>query len=141
MWPEGAGAALLTNRRDFMRRAVAVVVVALAGFLISTRAQASELYSIDAFAELYQVSQTSGSATVTGTGTVSPFQTRDLASDTRPGSYRLWTTSADQLVSINPTTGEGTVVGRFNTPLSGMRTLAFDIVTGKLYGMDGAPAA
>jgi hypothetical protein len=53
----------------------------------------------------------------------------------------LWTTSADQLVSIDPATGAGTVVGQFNTPLSGMRTLAFDIVTGKLYGMDGAPAA
>jgi hypothetical protein len=121
-----------------MRWGIAAAV-ALGGLLVSARAQGSALYSIDIGAALYQVSQTNGLATRNGTALASPFSTRDLASDTRPGSYRLWTTSAGQLVSINPATGAGTVVGSFGS--SGMRTLAFDIVAGKLYGGSDGPAA
>jgi hypothetical protein len=116
-----------------MRGAIAVVV-ALAS-LVSTRAQASALYSIDINSRVYQVSQSNGMATTFATAWP-PGGTRDLASDTRPASYRLWTTnSTGELVSINAATGEGTVVGRF-FPTAGvaMRTVAFDIASGKLYG-------
>jgi uncharacterized protein DUF6923 len=117
-----------------MKRGTAAVVV-LGVFLLSARIDASELYSSGIFGSLYRVSQVNGSTTPVGTMVPSPLQTRDLASDTRPGSYRLWTTSGPDLVSVNPATGAGTIVGHFNTPLA-MRALAFDILGGKLYGTD-----
>src|ERR1051325_5294480 len=121
-------------RRDQMKCAIAAVMASVAFFSILGRAQGSALYTIESNAKLYQVSQTTGVATLIGT--TSPVDTADLASDTRPGSYRLWTTNLSrQLVSINPATGAGTVVGAFD-PVNflRMRTLAFDITNGKLYG-------
>jgi hypothetical protein len=113
-----------------------VAVVLLCAFLFSAKAEGSTLYSSGISGSLYQLSQVNGAATKIGT--TSQFQTRDMASDTRPASFRMWTTNtASQLVSIDRTTGAGTVVGVFSVP--GMRALAFDIVGGKLYGLvDGS---
>lgn len=120
-----------------MKRGIAALV-ALAGFVVSARIEGSTLYSSGISAKLYQVSQVNGSGTAIGT--MGSFTTRDLASDTRPGSYRLWTTStAQELISIDPATGVGTSVGQFSPGgFLPMRTLAFDITTGKLYGADDA---
>jgi sugar lactone lactonase YvrE len=61
---------------------------------------------------------------------------RDMASDPRAGSLRLWASSTDQggnLYLIDPSGGGTTLVGHMNTA-SNMRTLAFDVTSGQLYG-------
>ncbi len=85
---------------------------------------------------LYTVDQSTGAVTLIGpTGGAS---TSDLASDTRPGSFRLWGTDQGKLISINPATGAGSVVGTFNTPPGNpISTLSFDSITAKMYGTDG----
>src|SRR3954467_10299097 len=123
-----------------MKRRIASVV-ALGVSLLCANANGSALYSIDIHAQFYQLSQTNGLATPIGTA--STVDTRDLASDTRPASYRLWTTTTlRDLVSIDPATGTGTSVGLFDpVGFLMMRTLAFDIASGKLYGGSDGPAA
>ncbi len=86
--------------------------------------------------QLYTLSQTTGAGTVIGS--ISPMtDIRDIASDTRPEAFAIWGTSqgTGQLFQMNPTTGRGTLVGSYLLPTGQeMRTLAFDIVGGKLYG-------
>jgi hypothetical protein len=60
---------------------------------------------------------------------------RDMASDTRPQIPRLWASSTDtggDLYLVNPA-GGSTLVGHMNTPTN-MRTLAFDGITGRMFG-------
>jgi hypothetical protein len=90
---------------------------------------------------IYTLNQTSGAAALLGRATPMT-DIRDLASDTRPGSFRIWGTSqgTGELFRINPVNGAATRVGNFGLPLNvQMRTLAFDTVSGTLYGTsDGA---
>ena len=91
--------------------------------------------------QLYTLSQETGAASLIGP--VSPMSDiRDMASDTRAGSFTIWGSSqvTGQLYRMNPTTGSGTLVGSYQLPTDQqMRTLAFDVVGGKLYGTsDGA---
>ena len=112
---------------------------------ISVDAPASVMYGAGfARKELYTISQTGGLASPIGL--VAPMtDIRDIASDTRVGSFAIWGTSQStgQLFRMNPTSGSGTLVGPYQLPTGQeMRALAFDVVGGKLYGTsDGASGA
>ena len=113
--------------------------LACLGSIASTVAVASDLYATDANS-LYTINQTTGAATLVGPTGVSSMQ--ELASDTRPGSFRLFTSvgagiGPSSLYTLNPGTGQASLVGTFNLPASSwMNTLAFDSVLGTLYGTD-----
>jgi outer membrane protein assembly factor BamB len=110
--------------------------VCLAGVLLASTAPAalaSDLYGMDrTVPSLYSLDQGTGAATLIGpSGLVDPG---DLASDTRPGSYRVWAVNlAGTLLKVDPATGGTSTVGAFTSP-STIVSLAFDAVTGKLYG-------
>src|SRR5205085_3831479 len=62
----------------------------------------------------------------------------DRASDTRAGSFKLWTVDRsilqnESLYSIDPITGAGTLVGKF-TVSPNPTAIAFDPIAAKLYG-------
>jgi hypothetical protein len=134
-----AGRELSARRTRRLAALVAGVVLAAAacpaalggtGLLFGAEYNQRRLYTIDA-----------------DTGAASPgpvfsngVQLRDLASDTRPGSFRLWgvSTATNELFRIDPATGRVILVGSFGTP-GAMRTLAFDQVTGMLYGTADTP--
>jgi hypothetical protein len=83
---------------------------------------------------LRQLDQTTGQSTTIGL--IGLTSARDMASDTRPQSPRLWATSTDtggDLYLVNAATGGSTLVGHMNTPTN-MRTLAFDVITGRMFG-------
>ncbi len=121
-----------------------LALCALARFISPSTANASELYGMGySTRTLYRLSQTNGAATVIG-GNYPTMTMRDLASDTRPESFRMWATGFNkQLFRINPITGAATLIGTYG--LSGseeIRTLAYDMVGGKLdrYEQCGADA-
>jgi streptogramin lyase len=83
---------------------------------------------------LRQLDQTTGQSTTIGL--IGLTSARDMASDTRPQSPRLWATSTDSggdLYRVDPATGGSTLVGHMNTPTN-IRTLAFDVITGRMFG-------
>lgn len=107
--------------------------VVLAG--LASSAAGSELYAVNAAATgiLHRVDQITGATTLIGnTGYTFPG---DLTSDTRVGSYRIWSPdlTTGTLLTIDPVTGAGASVGPFSSPTT-IVSLAFDITTGKLYG-------
>src|SRR2546429_810372 len=116
-------------------------IASLAIVLISSEASASTLYAVSNNT-LRIIDQVTASQTLVGS--LDPFGfvlggavVVDMTSDIRPDSFRLWAVSPNlpgRLVRINPVTGAATVVGPSinNTPLS---MVAFDSITGKLYGM------
>src|SRR5689334_15725971 len=117
-----------------MKRGIAFVCV-LGSCIATSRCWGSELYSSGySTRALYKLSQTAATATRVG-ATIGPNGLRDLASDTRPESFRLWGTSiTGELYRVDPMTGAGTRVGSFGLPgTEQIRTLAFDTVSGKLY--------
>lgn len=89
---------------------------------------------------LYQLDTATGAATA-GPVLSGAVQLRDLASDTRALSFRLWgvSTTTNELYRVDPATGAVTIVGAFATP-QGMRALAFDPSAGVLYGVTDQPA-
>jgi len=121
------------NPEQGMKWGIAPLLLSIGGFIPSV-ADASVLYGAGYSTKtLYRLSQTTAAATPIG---VMP-QLRDLGSDTRPDSFRLWGTAfSRQLYRLNPATGMGTLVGTFVLPTSTdeIRTLAFDTVSEKLYG-------
>jgi len=113
-----------------------VALGALASFVFQPAAKGSELYGMGyATRTLYRLSQTNGTATAIG-GNYPAMTMRDLASDTRPESFRMWATGFNkQLFRINPITGAATLVGTYGlTGSEEIRTLAYDMVSGKLFG-------
>jgi hypothetical protein len=114
-----------------------VVVVAL----MPATAAASDMYG-SAFdtRQLFKLDQVNGAAMPVGS--VAPMtDIRDMASDTRPDSYRLWATSQStgELFRLNPATGAATRVGLYGLPAGEeIRALAFDTTRGGLYGITGA---
>ena len=116
-----------------------IPLFALFAFLAIPRPSlASTLYATDSTsATLRIIDQTTAAQTVVGTigAGLSPA---DLASDTRSGSFRLWTVdrsifNAEKLYRIDPATGAGTLVGNFGVSPN-PTALAFDPVAAKLYG-------
>ncbi|MBC8106597.1 MAG: hypothetical protein H7Z14_08410 [Anaerolineae bacterium] len=102
---------------------------------VCAAARASDLYGIteSSVPGLYQINQTSGAATLVSTTTIGP---KDLASDTRPGSFRMWAVNgSNQLYTVNPTTGSATIVGSMGVGGGYMESLAFDATTNTLFGM------
>src|SRR3954453_744369 len=91
-----------------------LALFALAGFSFSSSAKASELYGMGYSTRMvYRLSQTNGAATPIG-GNYPINTMRDLASDTRPESFRMWATGfGKQLFRINPITGAATLVGTY----------------------------
>src|SRR5688500_3580400 len=83
---------------------------------------------------LYQLDTATGVATP-GPVLSGTVELRDLASDTRAESFRLWGVSptTNELYRVDPATGAVTVVGTFATP-QGMRALAFDPSSGGASG-------
>ncbi len=82
---------------------------------------------------IYTIDQISGQADFLGfSGFGAPL---DLTSDWRAGSFRIWApdTDSNQLLQIDPSNGSAVAVGSFETP-SSMESLAFDTVTGRLFG-------
>jgi hypothetical protein len=119
-----------------MKRVHAVTALLCLCF-VSAAAEGSVMYGSEFnLRQLYSLSQTTGAGTAIGP--IAPMtDIRDMASDTRPGSFALWATSqgTGQLFQMNPTTGRGTLVGPYSLPTGQeMRTLAFDTVGGRLYG-------
>jgi hypothetical protein len=116
--------------------------------LVGSPALASNLYSVDfpGAATLYGLDQTNGAATPIGAG-VGTDSVGDLTSDTRAGSATLWGVriasgdTLDELLTIDPLTGAstGSVPITIAPTVSGappghMTSIAFDVVTGALYG-------
>lgn len=116
--------------------------------LAGSPALATELFSVDypGAATLYNMDQANGTATPIGGG-VGTDGIGDLTSDTRPASPTLWGVRIasgdvlDELVTIDPATGAATgsvpitiaptVAG---APPGHMTSIAFDPVSGELYG-------
>jgi|GEM_PF-1849138 len=85
--------------------------------------------------ELLDINQTNGLATPIGPS--GQDQIGDLTSDTRPGSFRLWGNriATNELYSFNPNTGVATLATPMTTASQApIVSLAFDVVSGKLYG-------
>ena len=82
----------------------------------------------------YTVDQTTASAT--SIGSFGRCDIDDLASDWRPGSFRLWGVdeTSDQLYQINPATGLPTLIAPLSTHIN---SIAFDVTTGQLFGTTG----
>ena len=120
--------------RAFTKIAMWIVPGTMAA--LATAAWGSTLYGVDSSGSqgtIGTLNQATGADTVVGpVGFNFPG---DLASDTRVGSYRIWSTDLNTgtLLNINPATGAGNGVGAFNTA-STITSLAFDVTTGKLYG-------
>jgi MYXO-CTERM domain-containing protein len=90
--------------------------------------------TFDGINDIYTIDQTSGLATLLGSsGFRAPF---DLTSDWRPDSFTIYAPDSDtnQLLELDPSTGDGTVIGGFGT-VTFMESLAFDATTGTLYGL------
>jgi hypothetical protein len=81
---------------------------------------------------LYTVDPSTAATTLIGSES---YNVDDLASDWRPGSFRLWGVEEDndRLYQINPVTGLGTSIGTFGTHIN---SIAFDVTSGQLYGAD-----
>jgi hypothetical protein len=132
----------MTARRILRSAWLAAACFALAG----AQAHATELFSVDFSgpATLYNMNQTTGIAT--GIGPVGEDSVGDLTSDTRPGATTIWGVriaegdTADELLTIDPVTGASIGSVPITIPTTGtnqpghMTSIAFDVVTGVLYG-------
>lgn len=131
--------------RSFVRLAAAAVA---ALGLAAPPASATELFSVDFSgpATLYRMDQVGGTAVAVGP--VGYDRVGDLTSDTRQGSATLWgvrigdSDEIDRLLTIDPVTGAAVDVkpitidtgGAFQGDPGHMTSIAFDPVTGVLYG-------
>ncbi|MFO0896189.1 MAG: PEP-CTERM sorting domain-containing protein [Pirellulales bacterium] len=108
----------------------------LVGLLLWTEAgQASELFSVDypGATPLYQMNQTNGAASAVGPTGFDGIG--DLTSDTRPATATMWGVriASNELLEIDPLTGAAKSAATMNSP-DDIVSLAFDVVTGKLFG-------
>jgi hypothetical protein len=97
--------------------------------------QASELYSneFSGATPLYRTDQSTGALTAIGPTGYDGIG--DLTSDTRLATATVWGVriASNELLQINPLTGAAHSPVTMNSPDS-MTSIAFDVVTGKLYG-------
>ena len=120
-----------------MRGLQFTLAIGICAVLVS-RAQASTLYSSTSNGAagtntLRIHDQTTGQPTTVGL--IGLTGARDMASDTRPQSLRLWASSTDtggDLYLVDPA-GGSSLVGHMNTPTN-IRTLAFDGIPGRMFG-------
>jgi hypothetical protein len=116
----------------FAASLVGVVLMGVAGVANA----ASTLYAVDSSGSggtLNTLDQGTGASTPVGP--IGYDWPGDMTSDTRTGTPVLYAPdiNTSQLLTINPTTGAGTAVGAFGSSTS-VVSVAFDNVTGKLYG-------
>ena len=97
--------------------------------------QASTLYGVEfpGLTDLFVIDQTTG--LVSSVGPTGKDGLGDLTSDPRPASQKLWSVriASNELIEIDPTTGTAVAVIPMDSP-DNMVSLAFDVVSGKLYG-------
>lgn len=110
--------------------------LALTGLLsLSATGNATELFGVDFAgpATLFSVDQTNGS--ISPIGPVGEDDIGDLTSDTRAGSFRLWGVDINDnaLVQIDPLTGALLSSVALDSR-DAMTSIAFDVVTGRLFG-------
>jgi hypothetical protein len=96
---------------------------------------ASELFSNEfpGATPLYRMNQTNGAAGVVGPTGFDGIG--DLTSDTRPATATMWGVriASNELLEIDPLTGIASLAATLNSP-DDMVSIAFDVVTGKLFG-------
>ena len=114
-------------------RALFVSVAALA--LGQSSASAEFLFGVEYSGPtaLFDVNQSTGA--LTSIGPTGRDQLGDLTSDPRNGSFRLWANriTSNELVLLNPVTGAEISAVAMDSP-DNIVSIAFDTVTGKLYG-------
>lgn len=97
--------------------------------------QASTLYGVEFSGptDLFVLDQTTG--LLSSVGPTGKDGLGDLTSDTRPGSQKLWSVriASNELIELDPATGTAVAVIPMDSP-DNMVSLAFDAVSGKLYG-------
>jgi hypothetical protein len=126
-------------------RSTWIALIGMSVWILSaSSSDASVLYGLSFdLSELYSLNQSNGAGTPIGL-TLPRNSLRDLASDTRADSFRIWANDyqAGQLRLVSPSTGATTLVGPFGLP-SGtfIRTLGFDAVNSKLYGTSDVPSS
>lgn len=110
-------------------------VIGIIGLSWTATCSASNLYGISFSGptDLFDVDQNTG--VVTSIGPSGHDNLGDLTSDTRPGSPHLWGVriASNELFEFDPLTGAATSVATLNSP-DNMVSIAFDPVSGKLYG-------
>jgi hypothetical protein len=118
------------------RRIASVSSCALGALLVSASAASGEfLFGIEysGQTDLFDVNQSNGS--LTSIGATGRDDLGDLTSDPRDASFRVWANriGSNELVRLNPLTGAevSAVAMDSEDPIV---SLAFDTVTGKLYG-------
>lgn len=118
------------------RRIACVSSCALGALLVSASGASAEfLFGVEynGPTDLFNVDQSSGA--MTSIGPTGRNDLGDLTSDPRDASFRLWTNriGTNELIRLNPLTGaeESAVAMDSEDPIV---SLAFDTVTGKLYG-------
>lgn len=135
-------------RNRFGSKLQLLLALVTASFMGGSSALALELYAADydGAATLFHMDQAAGTASPIGA--IGYDKIGDLASDTRPGTETLWGVriaegeDLDELVTIDPATGAavGSVAinintgGAFQGSPGHMASIAFDPVSGKLYG-------
>jgi hypothetical protein len=119
-----------------MNRFALVSTCALGALLVSASAASGEfLFGIEysSSTDLFDVNQSNGA--LTSIGATGRDGLGDLTSDPREASFRVWANriGSNELVRLNPLTGaeESAVAMDSEDPIV---SLAFDTVTGKLYG-------
>lgn len=110
-----------------------------AAFVCPVPATASALFGVEfsGVTPLYGLDQTTGAISVIGS--TARDNVSDLTSDTRSGSVRLWALrlASNELLTIDP--GTGTVLSTVALgSLDNMVSIAFDPVSGRLYGNTSA---
>jgi hypothetical protein len=118
-----------------MKRVSGVLLAALCALFSATPTCASTLYGSSFGGEgpsLWSIDQNTGGATALYSGT----GMTDLASDWRPGSFRIWGIFGDRaLLRIDPATGNQPLIGFTAPPIN---ALAFNVANGILYGVAGS---
>ncbi len=118
-----------------MNRITALVSVCALGAGTSAFGATETLYGCEypGYLDLSSIDQTTGE--LTSVGPTGWGGLTDITSDTRPASFQMWAVDAQSmnLVTIDPTTGAGTGSVVLNAPNS-IVSIAFDVVSGKLYG-------
>lgn len=113
--------------------------LALVAFTLCTpfEARASTLFGTEfaGLTPLHTLDQTNGSATAVAPAT-NLLDIGDLTSDTRPGSFTLWGVDLtnNELLTIDPNTGSETNSVAISGTQAAITSLAFDSVSGRLFG-------
>ncbi len=118
----------------FKQRLASLAAVTVLGFAVSAPVAASTLYgtAYSGLTPLYTLDQSTGALTAGGTATTG---IGDLTSDTRADSFTLWGVRIldNELVTLDAGTGAVTSTVALDSN-DDMVSIAFDVVSGRLYG-------